>query len=491
MRGQVWKLYLAAVTAALLAFLAFPVSGWAQVGWQVVVGYAAVAALLAGPRRDGPAGRLVWWCFALGVFANTTGILVEQVDAVLHGENFPSVADGFYLALYPAVAVGLAILIRRRSGHRDRGVLVDATTVTTGFGLLAWVFMIHPAASDETLSVLGHIVSVTYPVGDVVLVAMAARLGFGRGGRNPSYWLVVASLVTFLAGDAAWAVANQLAWEPAGAAERSLSAFFLAAYTLFGAAALHPSARTVGQRVEDGPRGLSRPMLATLTLAAWIAPGVLAIQVLRRQVTDGMAIALGCVALFGLVLTRMAQLLREVEQQAAKVRELSRTDELTGLPNRRAWTAELPRAMERARRAGLPLTITMLDLDHFKQFNDSYGHPAGDRLLKESAAAWSGQMRAVDHLARYGGEEFIVLLADTDTEGALQVVERLRAVTPLGQTFSAGLATWDGRETSDEIITRADAALYAAKRGGRDRTVVADTLVGDVAVVDSAVADPA
>jgi diguanylate cyclase (GGDEF)-like protein len=111
----------------------------------------------------------------------------------------------------------------------------------------------------------------------------------------------------------------------------------------------------------------------------------------------------------------------------------------------------------------------MIDLDHFKQFNDTYGHPAGDRLLKAGAAAWSGQLRTVDHLARYGGEEFIVLLPGTDVEQAMMILRRVLSLTPSAQTFSAGVATWNGTESAEELVGRADAALYEAKRAGRDR----------------------
>jgi diguanylate cyclase (GGDEF)-like protein len=119
----------------------------------------------------------------------------------------------------------------------------------------------------------------------------------------------------------------------------------------------------------------------------------------------------------------------------------------------------------------------MVDLDHFKRFNDEFGHQAGDRLLKAAAAAWREQLRAVDHLARYGGEEFILLLPAADTLAADAIVARLLAATPAGQTFSAGIATWDGAETSDELVARADAALYAAKKAGRNRWLVAATAV--------------
>jgi diguanylate cyclase (GGDEF)-like protein len=147
---------------------------------------------------------------------------------------------------------------------------------------------------------------------------------------------------------------------------------------------------------------------------------------------------------------------------------------LTGLPNRRAWNIELPRTIERVRRTGEPMSVAIIDIDHFKLFNDSYGHPAGDRMLKEAAAAWQEQLRTVDHLARYGGEEFVVLLPHATTDQAREIVDRMRLATPLGQTFSAGVATWNGTETSDELTSRADIALYRAKSAGRNQIADAD-----------------
>jgi diguanylate cyclase (GGDEF)-like protein len=117
----------------------------------------------------------------------------------------------------------------------------------------------------------------------------------------------------------------------------------------------------------------------------------------------------------------------------------------------------------------------MMDLDHFKAFNDTRGHQAGDRLLKEAAAAWLSRLRQQDILARYGGEEFIVLLPGTDVLEGCAIMERLRPATPAEQTFSSGVAAWDGTETSEELIARADAALYEAKHTGRDRIVAAAT----------------
>jgi diguanylate cyclase (GGDEF)-like protein len=214
--------------------------------------------------------------------------------------------------------------------------------------------------------------------------------------------------------------------------------------------------------------------MLTLTLTTLIGPGLLVMQALRHQVTDGLAIALGCTALFLLVVTRMSQLLTELDVQGQRVRELAVTDELTGLPNRRAWNNELPHTVERVRRTGEPFAVAIIDIDHFKKFNDAYGHPAGDRLLKEAAACWQSRLRAADLLARYGGEEFAVLLPDAGMAAAREIIERMRTATPLGQTFSAGLALWNGAETSDELVARADAALYRAKEAGRNRVAQAE-----------------
>jgi diguanylate cyclase (GGDEF)-like protein len=168
----------------------------------------------------------------------------------------------------------------------------------------------------------------------------------------------------------------------------------------------------------------------------------------------------------------------------ARLEEVARTDDLTGLLNRRGWEEQLPRELARSRRNGDPLCVAMLDLDFFKNYNDQRGHQAGDRHLKQSASAWGRELRASDTLARYGGEEFSVALPGCRLENARDIVERLRAAMPGEQTVSAGVVCWNGRETAEELVGRADAALYEAKRMGRDCLVVAgDTPPGDLSSV--------
>ena len=149
----------------------------------------------------------------------------------------------------------------------------------------------------------------------------------------------------------------------------------------------------------------------------------------------------------------------------------ARTDDLTGLLNRRAWDEELGRELSRADREGGSLCVAILDLDRFKLYNDTHGHQAGDRFLKQMASAWSQTLRAGDIIARYGGEEFAVALPGTNLEHAQQMLERMRTCLPGGQTCSAGVCRWDGAESAESLTSRADTALYTAKDAGRDRVV--------------------
>ena len=159
--------------------------------------------------------------------------------------------------------------------------------------------------------------------------------------------------------------------------------------------------------------------------------------------------------------------------------DMANTDELTGLANRRRLFDVLQLEIGRARRSRRSLTIAMVDLDHFKRYNDTFGHSAGDDLLQQFALRTTSRMRAQDLVARYGGEEFCLVLPETDAEGALALIEGLRSEGAgddrLGRrvTFSAGLATWNGSESAEDLVYRADASLYRAKAAGRDRVAVA------------------
>jgi len=200
-------------------------------------------------------------------------------------------------------------------------------------------------------------------------------------------------------------------------------------------------------------------------------------------------------ALIAFSLVGLDRLLRAIRANQEQLTRLATTDALTGLASRRHLLAELEKELRRAERSGRPLSVLMIDLDHFKGINDRYGHAVGDEVLAAVAARCVARLRAIDLCGRIGGEEFVVLLPEADAEGALTTAERLRADLaetpidtaggPLGVTISIGVATHRPRSPSanenaddeatrrvQDLLQRADDALYRAKGGGRNRVQV-------------------
>jgi two-component system, cell cycle response regulator len=173
---------------------------------------------------------------------------------------------------------------------------------------------------------------------------------------------------------------------------------------------------------------------------------------------------------------RTKGLQEEIVAQAERLEALLFEDPLTGLANRRSVLTNLAGMVSGARRHDRPLTVAIVDIDHFKRVNDTRGHAAGDRVLAAVAHALREHLRAEDQLGRLGGEEFLALLPDSDARAAHKACEKLRAnVAEVGVTVSIGWATWAG-EDPDELLGRADDALYTAKARGRDCVVGAATL---------------
>jgi len=175
----------------------------------------------------------------------------------------------------------------------------------------------------------------------------------------------------------------------------------------------------------------------------------------------------------------------ELAEANTRLAQLAVTDGLTGLYNHRHFHERLALETERSQRSGLPLSLLMLDVDHFKQFNDTFGHPAGDEVLRQLARVLADTRRANDVVARYGGEEFAVILVDTPKFTAAKVAERVRErinthdfaeAAPRAGKLSAsiGVATFpDDGADAETLVRSADTALYAAKRSGRNRVVLA------------------
>jgi diguanylate cyclase (GGDEF)-like protein len=448
-------------------------SQWAQSATTAIFGSVTAAICVWRYRKD-HVRSVAWLCIGAGIALNAWGSIVEAVEEhVITTTALVTPADGLYLSLYVFVTIGLLLIVRTRYPGLGPAKLLDASVLTIGLGLLCWIYLIRPAAASAAGSDFDRIVTLAYPVGDLMLLAILARIVAAEGWRVPAVRLMLFGLIGFLLGDSAWAFVNNHGWATSNAVDTLLSEPFLAAFVLLGAGALHRSAGSLSARAPDeGDRG-PWMVLALLTAGSLIAPAVLLKEALAGHVTDGIAIAACATLVAMLVAARVAHLLRRVQRQAASLRELTLADPLTGLPNRRALDGYLGDALARSQRSQQPISVALIDLDHFKRFNDRYGHAAGDQLLKAAASAWTNEIRRTDMLARIGGEEFVLVLPDADVSDAEAVVAKLRAITPHGETFSAGITRWDYRQLPDELLRVADAALYAAKRGGRNRTSLA------------------
>jgi diguanylate cyclase len=169
----------------------------------------------------------------------------------------------------------------------------------------------------------------------------------------------------------------------------------------------------------------------------------------------------------------------KLKEAYKRIEELAELDELTGSFNRRCIMRLLDEEVARAARSGAPCSVALIDLDHFKRVNDTYGHPTGDEVLRTFAITMFANIRSVDRFGRYGGEEFLLVLPDMANEGAGRAMDRLRAIVAdldwsafspgMRVTLSAGVATLTPDETTDSFLARADSALYAAKAQGRNR----------------------
>lgn len=183
-----------------------------------------------------------------------------------------------------------------------------------------------------------------------------------------------------------------------------------------------------------------------------------------------------------LLLATERALSSKLEAANQTLSHLANTDALTGVLSRRALFERLDEELARSRRFGGHLAVLMVDIDHFKRVNDDHGHQTGDLVLKSVAGAFSATLRMNDRIGRYGGEEFLAILPEIGAEGAFAVAERLRAAiaelavqTQVGfvsVTSSIGVAQLEVDELAEALVARADAALYAAKGAGRDRTVI-------------------
>ena len=317
---------------------------------------------------------------------------------------------------------------------------------------------------------------------------VVASLLYRRRARRP-----LTSLRPWLVGCYLLSAMHGLAWGSVSVllnTERQLGDFLLVTLYVLGSGSAQLLAQTTLPWLYltcFGPIyawvGVSLAQQSFLSIKVEIAFGVFCVFLLffSRELTRRFAASLRLGFEHEALSTKLAVAVTDLEIASSQLSELVIRDELTGLYNRRHLFETLGRELERIRRHPAPLTVLLLDLDHFKLVNDRYGHTVGDAVLRRFASMAEKQLRSHDVLARYGGEEFSVLCCETPPGrgGALIVAERIRATIEstsfedlapgLRVTVSIGVATHRKDEPGTELYTRADAALYRAKAAGRNR----------------------
>ncbi|MFZ1996235.1 MAG: sensor domain-containing diguanylate cyclase [Solirubrobacteraceae bacterium] len=464
----------AAAVLAWAVVLIGPRVHWAQYALATVLALAAGAlTVLATRARDGSGLGLVP---AALLFLAGVAFLRNSVGGTSSGTSALAMIPVFHTALYSR-------------SRRHLGVVVAGV----GLFYLLPILIVGPPAyphSQYRTAVMSVAVSAIIGFATQQLVASVRRQATAARDRERMleqlgdvvHRLFDSPHPRIDVCEAAKSISNAtiaLLYEPAFAGE----GLFCTAATQREGVALHQGAGA-GSAVQEA-FDTRRPVLITTDLearvgnrASWIATGrprsVLYQPLSRHGVAQGVLVVGWAdeIQTGGTHTTIASLLAHEAAAVIARADVLdnladeAQSDPLTGLPNRRAWDAHL----KRLHSEGSQLVIAMIDFDHFKRFNDTYGHPAGDRLLKATAAAWRDQVRAGDLLARLGGEEFGLLLRDCDPQTATEATDRLRRSVSENWTCSAGIAVGRPGETAEEIIARADAALYEAKAAGRDRT---------------------
>ena len=320
MKARAWLLYLGVGVAALLGFLFVP---HMRQGWIFnLISLSSPVAIVTAVRIWKPEVRAPWYLFALGqTFFVIGDVITYNYDQFFGTElPYPSIGDVAYLLVYPCLVGGLLMLIRRRNPGRDRDSVIDSLIVAIGVGTMQWVFLMSPVAHDSASTLLQKLVAMAYPFGDLILLTAVVRLAMGAGKRAPSMYLMGAAAIALFLTDTVYTYISVTGavYDQSGYLEAGWGMFYL----LWGAAALHPSMRSVSDKAPEAEPRMSKLRLLLLASASLIAPGVMLIQLSRADAVDMPVLIGASVALFILVVVRMSGLVRRQEQSALREKAL-------------------------------------------------------------------------------------------------------------------------------------------------------------------------
>ena len=434
---------------------------------------AAAAAVFAARRQPLGRARQSWSLMAFGLASWALGDACWGGYELLAGESAPtpSLADVFYLAMLPLVFAG--ILLRPVTAPRavNRGLLfLDVAVAISALAAMAWATVLGPLFASTELDPLAQAVSVAYPLGDVAIIACLLFLMLRQRSATPATMLLVLGWTTVALADAlGYLPLSDTAYQTGDL----LGVLWFAGLLVVALAALSDQPVAVvepASRLDIGNPWrfvLPSAMVAGLGALLWL-PGLVTDGRLPDPSEVGFALA-GVLLLMRYVLGyRDAALAHAYEQlRRQEVQQLALRDPLTGAANRRAFEAALGELTERAGLGGQPFALIFTDADHFKEYNDTYGHAAGDEALRELVRLLSTEAGERDIVARVGGDEFAVLIPDVDAAVFDARVARLQATLRAGDLVkaSAGGAVWDpSMHQPADLLIAADRRLYAAKQ---------------------------
>ncbi|MFI7600623.1 diguanylate cyclase domain-containing protein [Actinoplanes sp. NPDC049681] len=437
----------------------------------LLVTFAAVPAVGRILFRSERGARLPWWLLmtALGVLnaGNVAYVWSTYLSGGVSADD-PVSAVLYALGYLILLVAAVAIVVRR--GRGDIGGVIDAAITSLALGGVLWevVFLPFRAAADATAGDQAIMFLDVFVM--MGILGALVRVALVSPQRLVAVWLFAAGLATCMVANA---VLVATADPVTGVFPDWANVPFLLAYVCIGCAVLHPSATAI---TEPGPApedDLTTGRLMFLGLMMALVPVVGGGRVILGLPADGVLIAVGSAVLIPLVMLRVARLATQRRQAERELRRLATADPLTGLPNRAACLQRLTDELAAgAGRTGL--AVIFCDLDGFKPVNDRLGHAAGDELLIAVADRLRGCVRENDLVSRFGGDEFVIVCRDHDPRRAVELIcDRVGAMVrepfrAAGERVrigvSAGAALACPAATTDDLINRADLAMYEAKR---------------------------
>ena len=402
-----------------------------------------------------PGERMVWALLAAGLLAWTLGDVL--FDFVYGGSPpFPSLADGFYLAFYPVCYLGLVVLVRARLSTFNRSLWLDGVMAALACGALGMAVLFEAVLQSTHGSATVVVTNLAYPLGDVMLSALVLGVFAVSAWRPGRTWALLGSAFALSAlADGIFLYQSATNTYTEGTI---LDPLWPAALLLIGAAAWQSSPTRSRVALEG------RPMFATPALCGLIAIAVFLYGYLRSP--NAMGIALAAATLVA-VLMRTGLTFRENGRILAQIRSEAVTDVLTGLGNRRKLLTDLTEAL--SVHEASPRLLVIFDLNGFKRYNDSFGHPAGDVLLARLGAKLTNAVSPSGVAYRLGGDEFCVLTAVPENGSGRLLEDASAALCEEGEGFTIGASLGavfvpEEAVSASEALRIADQRLYAHKR---------------------------